>query len=105
MVSTRIVSSLGRRWRHRSKLRDSHSRLLGRYEGATNLEQICDNWENWLREKCSTLRQLEFLYVEPKSEKGTAKSFRLIRREAAAVKVPLEFDTKAYGGNAGSNAR
>ena len=70
LVSTRIVSSLGRRWRHRSKLRDFHSRLLGRYEGATNLEQIYDHWENWLREKCSTLRQLEFLYVEPKSEKG-----------------------------------
>lgn len=68
---------MGRRWTHRSRIRERNERLCKLYSPDGALDAIHHHWETSLKKACGDRLQQPFLYVEPGPRVASRKTFRL----------------------------
>jgi hypothetical protein len=76
-MSANACRVMGRRWAHRSRIRERNERLCKLYSRDGALDAIHHHWETSLKKACGNRLQQPFLYVEPGPRTASRKTFRL----------------------------
>jgi hypothetical protein len=99
-VVAKFGKIMGRRWQHRSQIRDRNARLVGLYAEPGAVDAIYRDWIQSLLRETGRRINGRIVYVEPAEGKGTWR-FRLARDPhlAAAARLP---NSRRKGAPAGS---
>jgi len=92
-MSANACRIMGRRWAHRSRIRERNERLCKLYSPDGALDAIHEHWETSLKKACGDRLQQPFLYVEPGPRATSRKTFRLAAgtRSATIAASPINW--------------
>ena len=92
-MSANACRIMGRRWAHRSRIRERNERLCKLYSPDGALDAIHEHWETSLKKACGDRLQQPFLYVEPGPRAASRKTFRLAAgtRSATIAASPINW--------------